>query len=315
MANEFDEIEFTPGTSLHDDEPEEREEPEQVDEEPTEEPGEVDNDETIDDEPEEEPEEEKREVPTRYEDAEAEKEKAAANGWTPFEEWVKQGNPPGEWKTAKHFNEVGELYNNQRRQSKDHQRELENTRLLMEARIRDVQSRAQQIEQQMKEAVESGDWDQVQTLNKQQQQNKADELIMQNQLHQTQTNSQQEIQQKEIEWEKTQPWFNVHNPADPNYSKSMFVAQTYQQNLQQGMDFDAAINAAVSQADVKFKTSNPNRERKSITDDKSPGRKNGKAKTFDELPADALREWEKYGQDMFGSKKEFAKAWNNLQKG
>jgi uncharacterized protein YeaC (DUF1315 family) len=188
MSNEFDDIEFTPGTAIAEDPEQEEETGQSEQEKPKQEPVDETLDEGEDEDGEEDPEEEREpETPTHYEDTDDEKEKARANGWTPFDEWVKQGNPPQEWKTARHFNEVGELYQNQRRQNKDHQRELDNTRLLMEARIRDAQSKADQIESNLKDAVERGSWEEVQKLTEQKNQNQADQWLMQNQLQQATT--------------------------------------------------------------------------------------------------------------------------------
>lgn len=312
--SEFDEIEFGDGSTLADESEEttDDQQPPKEDPKPPKDATLVDEDDDEEDGDEEE--EKPKDAPKQYQDAPEEVEKAKADGWCPYDEWVEKGNPPGEWKTAKHFNEVGQLYNNQRKANKDHQREIESTRLLMEARIRDAQEKGEKLQNDMKSAVESGDWEEVQRLTQAQQQNSAEQWLMQNHVQQQQQQPQQEMLQKEIDWEKKNDWFNVQDPTNPNYGKSIFVAQTYQQLMNQGVDFDTAIKQAESQAEARFPTGNPNRDRQGMTDSKGSQRRGSEAKSFDELPADAKQEWQKFGQDMFGSKKEFVRAWNNLNK-
>lgn len=320
-ANEFDDVSFGDFPAP---EPEEEQEAqveeeseadhddETVERDGQEEDPEVDPDEDSEDDVDEE-EQENKEPPKQYQDSKEEVEKARADGWTPFDEWVKAGNDPGEWKTAKHFNEVGKLYNNQRRQQKEHQNEIKNTQLLMEARLRDVEQKHEQYGAQLKEAVESGNYDEVQRLTKLQNQNTVEQWTLQNQLKQS--DPQQQMIQREVEWEKQNPWFNVQDPTNPNFEKSRLVASAYQRNAQQGMNFEAAIESAVKEVEAQMTSGNPNRERKSITDNKSASRKSSSPKNFNELPSDAKREWEKYGEELYdGDKKAFVKAYNNLSK-
>lgn len=311
--SDLDEVVF--GDMPEPEEIKEEETAKEPDEEETEEPvepKEEDDEPEAEDSEDEEP-EDKPKAPTQYQDSEEEVEKARADGWTPFDEWVKAGNDPGEWKTARHFNEVGKLYNNQRRQQKEHQNEIKNTQLLMEARLRDVEQKHEQYNTQLKEAVETGNFDEVQRLTKLQNQNAVEQLTLQNQLNQS--NPQQQMIQREVEWEQKNPWFNVKDPTNPNFQKSAAVAAAYQRNAQQGMDFDAAIETAVKEVEAQMPSGNPNRDRKSITDSKGGSRSGSKPKSFDELPADAKREWEKYGEEIYdGDKKAFVKAFNNLSK-
>lgn len=308
----YDEVMFDEG-EIYQEEPEQQEqntaeEPEEPEEVEPEEPEELDGE---DDDEEEDP---KATAPSHYVDSDEEVEKARAGGWTPYEEWVKQGKPPGEWKTARHFNEVGELYNNLRSQKKESREEIEATKLLMDMQVNELKSKQEALNQSFKEAVESGNLEEAQRITNQINQNTANQYLIQSQQNNSEV---QKLRESEANWQRQNTWFNLNDPNDPNYAKSSLLNVEYDKRLRQGIPFEQAMSEAERIANQAFPPSNPARDKPGVTDGKQSPRNKGTAKSFDELPPEAKREFEKFSEVWTGkdAKKNFTKAWNNSKKG
>lgn len=94
--------------------------------------------------------------------------KAREGGWVPENEWVEQGNDAKDWKTAKHFNEIGEVYrktSNLSRNNKQLKAELDEMREQMQTFVNHHKKVAEyerdkvikELEQGKVQAMDEGD--------------------------------------------------------------------------------------------------------------------------------------------------------------
>ena len=92
------------------------------------------------------------------------REKASKSGWKDFDEYVEEGGDPEKWKTADAFNTYGELIGTVKKQKQDFDQRLQGVQQLAEARI---QAEREKLLSERKEAIKSGEVDQVESIEKQ----------------------------------------------------------------------------------------------------------------------------------------------------
>lgn len=301
------------------------EEPEvdEVEEEP--EPDEPEQDEVEDDSDDDEP-EASPEPPKidKFGDSDNHKQAAKDKGWMTYEEHVKAGKDPAQWKTARHFVEYGELVDKIRSTEKSITSRVDNVKRLYEGRLNDLQEKRQDLERQRKEAIQDGDIDAVTQIDRKMQQNGTETWSIAEQLNSEQQQAIQQEQQVLDKWNEQNPWvFEATDPQSPNHQKALYAMQRYQQLEAAGnIPIEQRLQTLEQEINQHFggPKTNPNRDKPPVTDKKSASRSAGQVNSFADLPADAKQEWEKYGRDMFigkdgkPDKKAFVQAFRDSQK-
>lgn len=282
---------------------------------------EVDEADDSDDEPEVSP-----EAPSidKFGDTDDHKQRAKESGWLTYEEHVKAGRNPAEWKTARHFVEYGELVGKIRKSENDVKTRVNNVRKLYDMQIRSLQDQRSQLERQRDEAIQDGDIDAVKQIDHKMQQNATDTWQLNASLTAEQQEQVQQEQQVLDKWNEQNKWvFDAVNPQSPNHQKAVYAMQRYQQLEAAGnMPVEQRLQVLEQEINQYFGApqTNPNRDKAPVTDSKSASRSAGKVNSFADLPAEAKQEWEKYGRDMFigkdgkPDKKAFVQAFRDSQK-
>lgn len=298
------------------DEPE-TEEPEQEEAEAEFDESEADDsdDEVETDEPDDEP-----PAPQSYRDDPEEVDRAKRNGWTPYEDFVKNGGDPKQWKTAKHFNEYGDMVDKHRQMQRDFDERLRGVQALYTAKIQDMQSQRQQLESQKREAVENGDWDGVQRIDKQLAQNATQQYTLNNEVAREQQVYQQREAQIEDEWMARNPWVSdINNPESPNHQKAVFTAQLYNQLVQNNVPVERRLQLMDEELSKRFNQppqANAKRDSAPVTDGKQAKRSAGNTLTFADLTAEEKQDWKKFGDVLYaGDKKAFLQVVKDTRKG
>jgi hypothetical protein len=250
--------------------------------------------------------------------------KASQRGWTSKAEWVAQGKDPDEWVSAKHFNEKGTLISKAREfeaLQKTFKADVDNVKKYVQAQ---AQMQIQQLQQQnaelleaKRQAVNYGDWDGVQKAEQALTSNAINQLNLQQQMQQPNINIPSEVEAvAEAQFERENPWVGAYkDPANPDYGKSIYAQNFYQQLLQNpNMDVHQRLQIVQAEIAQKFPPkapTNPNRDKPGITDSKPSGKLTGDI-TWADLNKTELSEWQSFGEMMFnGDKKAFLKAVKN----
>ena len=248
-----------------------------------------------------------------------EESKARQHGWTSKSEWVEQGKNPDDWVNAKHFNDKGELI----RQS----RELKNLEKTFTERVQNVQKLAQmqaQIQLQnlqqeneklkfeRRQAINYGDVDAVEKLDSQLMNNAITQVNVQQQLQTNYPEAQyqalaQERQQKEIEWNRNNPWI-ADGSEKANYAIQLYNDIDAKAPLSTFEERIEYLNAELSKKFPAKPAVNPNRDKAPMTDSKSGRVSSSGELTWADLSPDEKHQWNSFGESMFGDKKSFLKA-------
>lgn len=248
-----------------------------------------------------------------YQDSKEEAEKARADGWLPFDEFVKNGGKPQDWKTAKHFNEYGQFVEKQRKLEQTFDQRLESVNKLYQMQLKSLQERHTSLEQQKREAVENGDWDAVQNLDKKIMENQGQAWEIGSQVAQSQQQAQQQELEVEKQWEARNQWVYTQDPNSPDYKKAQYAQQRYAQMIQQGVPVQQRLQTLENEISQMF-GANPNRTKPAPTDGKQGSRSSNKVTSFADLPDDVKQQWDKFGKEMFPNKKAFIQAYVDSQK-
>lgn len=250
---------------------------------------------------------------------------AKSRGWTTKQEWIDAGRNPDDWVNAKHFNEKGRLISQARKLEtleRTFDSRIQNVKVLYDAQLRTLKNENEQLQQQKIQAIDYGDREAVQRIDKQLMDNAIEQVNVQ-QAAQTvavpQRPSQEELA-KEAAWERENQWINTQDPAAPEYGKAVFTRNLYQQLLQQYPNSTADeriayVNQTLAQKFPQAPKTNPNREKPAMTDTKTSSHATNGKLTWADLNGDEIKQWNSFGKDMFKSKDAFLQAVSDSRRG
>lgn len=221
-----------------------------------------------------------------------EEDKARKGGWTNKDEWSEAGHNPDDWKSAKNFNEFGDLLANHKSMRKDFDdtrsqfdSRLENQRIVLNAQN---EQKIADLEAQRATHVENADIDAFNATQKQ-----IDNLATVNEPAPV-NNDQSDLNQ----WNASNAWINDNSP------KAAFAKSEFGRLNGSGMSVSQSIE--MMEASVKNSFPDVNERRNQAPRGEVPRRSNtAKPKTLS--MNDATPEDMKF-RHMFNDEKEFLQA-------
>lgn len=229
-------------------------------------------------------------------------EKASQGGWVPKDQWVENGGSEEEWRSAREFNDRGEIIG----QLKELQRQGREQEAHFTDRLANVTTlhKAQQkaavseVERKLKEAVDVADTDEAMRLMAERDElNKAPEVA---------APAVPKVDERILEWRDAHPW--IKDEDDP---RSSYGQARWTKHLNSGMTVEDGLDAVLRDVEKHFPPTNPNR-------DKAPRQegptKAGKRRTkvrsvgWDQLTAEEQKIYNETGDDTWGSKDNYLQA-------
>lgn len=223
-----------------------------------------------------------------------EEEKARKSGWTSREEWSEAGHNPDDWKSAKNFNEFGDLLANHKIMRKEFDdtrtqmdERLNNQRIMMEAQTK---QKIADLEAQRATHVENAD---IEAFNETQKQIDS--------LAESKTTAPQAASTDQTmlnQWNASNSWINDNSP------KSAYAKSEFNRLNSSGMSVSQSIE--MMEASVKNSFPDVNERRQQANRSESPRRSNAnKPKT---LSMSDVTTTEMKLRDMFADEKSFLQA-------
>lgn len=237
----------------------------------------------------EEQEDQEEQTPTEDDWKAAQEEAAKANGWKPFEDFVKEGGNPKDWVPAEMFNVRGEFIGKLRQKD----RELEQK---VQERVQNVEklykAKLDELKAQQRKAVEEGDTEEYDRL---------DSEI--NELSKPATQNGGFTNPSLEEWNQNNPWVFENTP------KAAYAKQVFAQEVSQGKKPEDAL--ATVDAEVTKHFSEPSG--KSVpASEKGKGSRGFKTKSkslsMDDLTTEEKSLWNNFSEGWDGDESKFLKA-------
>lgn len=242
---------------------------------------------------------------------------AKSRGWTTKQEWIDAGKNPDDWVNAKHFNEKGRLIS-KARQFETLERTFDNrikgVKVLYDAQLNQLKKENEQLVQQKLQAIDYGDREAVQRIDKQLMDNAVSQANVQQAAAAVETPQvpSQEDLVKEAAWERENQWINTQDPAAPEFGKAVFTRNLYQQLLQQyptstADERIAFVNQVLAQKFPQAPKTNPNRDKPAMTDTKTSTHASSGKGGWNDLTAEEQK-WYAVSKDAWKSRDEYAQA-------
>lgn len=228
-------------------------------------------------------------------------EKASGGGWVPKEQWVENGHPEDEWRSAEVFVARGELIDEikeVKRQGRDQEARFAD-RLNNVNKLHEIQQKSalDDLEKQFREAVDVADTDEALRLKE-----KMDELNAPPPV----------VAPAAVENPAIKEWRNKNRwVMDKNDPKAVHVQMKFRDYQVEGMSIDESLVAIDEFIADKYPPTNPNREKAHRQEGPSkPGQRRVKVKSvnWDNLSAQEQRIYNETGDDVWGSKDKYLQA-------
>jgi len=241
------------------------------------------------------PEPEQQEAPraSREDWQRKQEEKASANGWKDFDDYVADGGDPTQWKTADAYNIYGELVSKMIKDRRDFDSRLQNVQKLSEVQVEAMRA---ELQKRRDDAIENGDKDAVKAVD--------------NQLNKLNQPAPQQAPVELQEWNERNPWI-FEDSAKSDRAKSVFT-----RTLQGGASITEAIRAV--DATIAKEFSAPRKPAHIPESEKGKGSAGFKSKsdavTMESLTSEEALAWKHMPQAWDNDPKKFLQSVADMRK-